>query len=208
MISVLLPTVRMATWRKSAASIPMACGSIPFEVVVISPFLTEPLPSWIHWIHQEATGVTDALEAGMRVARGEWVFSFNDESVMDPESLEKLHAEAVRDPQQILTPEHLPRFPFFYYGKPFAPFPFASRKLLDELGGLVDTEFSAFYADPDLSLRAHKVGIPVREIKGAIIRHENNIGDPAHRHNLSRFLEKDRAVFRQKWDHLGEFCDP
>ena len=109
----------------------------------------------------------------------------------------------------ILTPKHLPAFNFEYYQRPFAPFPFVHRKVIDALNGVfIDPAYKAFYADPDLSMRALTSNIPVYTCETAEIYHPNNMSCPAHVHNVNAYLDQDRATFRARWDHLGKFVDP
>lgn len=208
MISILLPSVRPHLIRRALDSIPEAAGTIAYEIIVIADFVLDGPPiKHCTWLTRERRGVVDALNAGMAHAQGEYVFSFNDESVLDRNALQFLYDEAEDDEVRILTPQHLPIFNFSYYGISFAPFPFVQCELLEALGGIADPAFRAFYADPDLSLRAHAQGIPVQVVEDAIIRHCNDHDQP-HHENVSTYLTADRAAFRVRWDHLGEFRDP
>lgn len=203
-ISVILPTIRpeliegvLAKWRVPLALVP------PSELIVVADF-TAP-GSHTPWIVRERRGVVDAVHVGFQAARGEYVFLTNDETTPEPDALLQLYQAAVVDPDRLLTPRHLPAFNFTYYGKRFAPFPFASKALLERLGGLLDPVFKAFYSDPDLSMRAYAAGIPVDEVPAATIHHHNGADKSA---NWAAYFEADRATFRARWDHLGAFCDP
>jgi glycosyltransferase involved in cell wall biosynthesis len=206
-ISIILPTIRPHLIREALRSIPPACGNLPFEVVVVADFpdfeLSE-LP-YVLWILQERRGVVQAACRGFAEAVGEYVFLFNDESVLEPFALEVLRRQEPEN--QILSPEHHPPFNFVYYGRTFLPFPFGRRRLFERLGGLLDPIYRGFYADPDLSLRALAQGVELRTVPGSVLRHVNR-HDAPHMQAVSRFLESDRATFRARWDHLGEFCDP
>jgi GT2 family glycosyltransferase len=153
------------------------------------------------------TGVVAAVNMAYKVAKGEHLFLFNDESTLDPECLARLMRQSLLRPEAIVTVHHEPVFPFVYYGLPFAPFPFARRKVFDDLGGLLDPVYRGFYADPDLSLRAHAKHVPIVTVEDAVLRHCNE-HDAPHAQSVSRYLEQDRATFRARWDHLGVFCDP
>jgi hypothetical protein len=205
-ISVLLPTVRPHLAQRAFDSIAAAVTTVPYEVIVVADFGPE---EWDHcaWIVRERKGVIDAVNIAVAEARGEYLFLFNDESTLDPRALDLLHAEALFTPRCILTPKHIPAFGFAYYGLPFVPFPFASRRLFEEIGGLLDPAYGAFYADPDLGMRAHAHRIPMRIVEEAVIRH-NNQHDEVHSASVGAYLAADRATFRTRWDHLGEFADP
>lgn len=207
MISVLLPTVRPHLVKRSLGSIGPAAGRWPYEVVVVADFKSTVDDPRVRWIQRDRYGVVDAVNVACAEARGDHWFLFNDESTLDPKALQILHDEAVAHPGQLLAPRHEPPFPFAYYGLEFVAFPFAHRSVIQQLGGLLDPAYRGFYADPDLSMRAHAQGVPVRTVDAAVIRHANKHDQP-HQDSVSAYLLADRAEFRKRWDHLGEFRDP
>lgn len=201
-VSVLLPTVRPHLLQRSLASIGPAAGALRYEVIVVADFEEPPVNDpYVTWVQRPRRGVVDALIAAHDVSQGEYIFSFNDESQLEALALQRLFDVAVECPRTLLTPRHIPKFPFFYYGLPFAPFPFASRRLISALGGLVDPAYRAFYSDPDLSMRAHAAGVPVQVVEDAVIHHANH-HDKAHVDAVNAYVDADRATFRAKWDHL------
>lgn len=214
MISILLTTIRPHLIERCFASIRPACGRVPYEVVVVADFDPFNLAGFdlselerCTWMMRERAGVVVAVNQACTMARGTHWFLFNDESTLDAGSLETLYCQAKREPRALLGPQHMPPFGFEYYRRPFQPFPFAHRDLYAELGGVFDPAYRSFYADPDLSMRAHAHGVPVRSVDGAVIRH-CNAHDFAHSMNVSAYLDGDRATFRSRWDHLGTFADP
>lgn len=207
LISVLLPTIRPALADRALQSIPAACAGLSYEVIVVADFpppTLAPCPD-VRWIVSDRRGVVDAVHVAEQHAHGDYWFTFNDESVLEPGALTTLYGAAT--PREILTPRHLPPFHFAYYGRLFAPFAFAARDTIAALGGLLDPIYHAFYADPDFSLRADARGIPVRIVQDAVIHHANQ-HDAAHWHSVDAYLTADRATFRARWDHLGRFEDP
>lgn len=207
LISVLLPTIRPHLLPACLQSLWRAAARVPCEVVVVADFAA-PRAFPYTWLERPRAGVVDALTAASAVARGDYLFSFNDESTLDPGALDILYDEALKAPNDLLTPTHLPPFGFVYYGLPFAPFPFASRALIERLGGIADPAYGSFYSDPDLSMRAHAQGVPVRVVDGAVIRHANDQAAMGHQENITNYLAADRDVFRARWAHLGELVDP
>jgi hypothetical protein len=212
-ISILLPTVRPDLFKRSFDSIRSAVGRVPYEVVVVADFGPEVLACnnirehlRCQWLQRPRRGPTNATIEAYSVSQGEYVFAFNDESTLDPNALEVLYDEASRNPWVLYSPRHVPHYDFVYYGKPFVPFPFMHRDLTAMLGGLFDPAYHAFYADPDLSMRAHAAGVPVRIVNEAVINHYNG-NDDAKVQNVSRYMAADQATFRARWDHLGVFCD-
>lgn len=215
MISVLLPTIRPHLIRRAYDSIAPAAEGVAHEILVVADFglidvFNRDFPASLNmpmrWIVSERKGVADAMKLATDAARGEYLFAFNDESVLEPGALRTLYQEAERHPGEVLTPRHLPPFDFRYYGLPFAPFPFVHRDIVKRLGGLFDPAYKCFYADPDFSMRAHAAGVPIRVVDAVLVHHNNH--DDAHQMNMSAHLEADRALFRSRWDYLGPFHDP
>ena len=206
LVSVLLPTMRPDSWRRSFDSIEAACGDVPYEVIVVASFSTNELLEHCWWMVRERLCVVDALIRAEELARGEYLFSFNDQSVLAPEALERLYHEAESRPGELLTPRHEPAYRFVYYDRIFAPFPFAHRNLLVRLGGIADRAYRSFYSDPDLSMRAHDNGVSVRVVDDAIIYHAN-VHDHAHQQNVSAHHLADREAFVKRWAHYGVFVE-
>lgn len=207
-ISVLLPTVRPQRLPHAMVSIPEAAGAIPYEVIVVADFgpPEDAYPN-TRWILSKRKGPIDAAHLAYAASEGEYVFLFNDESTLRPGALESLYYASLANPGRLLTPHHLPEFPFQYYGLPFAAFPFVHKDVVKQLGGFLDPAYGAFYADPDFSMRAHAKRIPVDVVQSAVIVHHNR-HDDAHGCNLQAYFANDRATFRTRWDHLGQFRDP
>lgn len=214
MISILLPTIRPQAFMPSFESLRLAAAHVPYEIIIVADFAAEALHCHdpyhhLHcrWIESERRGVVDAVNVAYAAARGTHIFLFNDQSILEPEALDTLYEESRKTPEQIVSPKHLPEFNFAYYGLPFVPFPFARKALLDGLGGLLDPAYKGFYADPDLSMRAHAKAVPLRVVPEAVLWHCNE-HDAPHQASVRQYLDADRATFRARWDHLGRFIDP
>lgn len=206
MISVLLPTIRPHLLVRAWSSIAAACGSVPYEVIVVADFGPQSLPKTT-WVVRERRGVIDAIYMASLEAVGDYLFVFNDESILDEGALESLYHYALANPGKVLSPQHVPAYNFVYYAKFFAAFPFVHRDVVKRLGGLFDPAYKGFYADPDFSMRAHAAGVPIEVVHAAVLRHHNH-HDAPHWSSVSKYLDADRALFRSRWDHLGAFADP
>jgi GT2 family glycosyltransferase len=158
------------------------------------------------WLLRERQGVVAAVVEACAAARGTHWFLFNDESILDAGALELLYHASLREPACLFGPLHLPRYTFQYFGHEFIPFPFAHRDVFAKLGGVLDPAFKSFYADPDLGLRAHAAGVPMRTVEEAVLRHHNG-QDDAKVQNMAQYMRSDQVTFRAKWAHLGAFSD-
>lgn len=222
MISLILPTVRPDQLKECVNAIVLASDNfqVEFELIVVADFPEVKMPKdafinkdWAlkpKWIYEpERKGVVDANIQGYKNAEGEYIMTLSDEAKLYPGSLKGLLKFCQLLDNKVLTsPSHIPYFNFRYYGKWFAPFPFAHRSLIDACGGLFLPEFKCFYADPDLSLRAYEKGFLVKECATAAIHHPNNMACEAHKHNVDKYVAQDRITFGKKWAHLGELIDP
>lgn len=196
-VSVLLPTIRPSHVARVLAGLQLAAGDLPLEVVVIADF---PSPGHQPWIVRPRAGVVDAVQAGVVAATGRYLFVTNDETQYEPGMLRLLYDAAEARPGCLWSPQHLPPFQFVYYDRPFAPFPFAHRDVFAQIGGVLDPVYGAFYADPDLSLRAHRAGVPVVQLDAAKIYHSNETSRADHRAAVAQHFERDRQTFRARWD--------
>jgi hypothetical protein len=210
MISVILPTVRPHLFERCLAS--LAAKDVAVEVVVVADFPRPPEVSLdsqniVVWVERPRAGTVDAVNAGASIVRGDWRLVLSDEARLDVGCLDALWHEGLKDRMRLLTPRHLPPFDFAYYGRQFAPFPYAHRDLIMRLGGLFDPAFRSFYADPDLGMRAHAAGFPVVTVEAAVVHHHQE-HDLTHVESVAKWFDADRAAFRERWDHLGRFQDP
>ena len=208
LISVLLPTVRPNSFQRSVDSIGPAVDGLSHEVIIVADFWLSSMsgPRKTRWIGRERRGPVHAVNEAVKFALGEYWFLFNDEAVLEPGALNMLYRASIDEPGALFAPVHSPPYTFQYYGKPFVPFPFAHRGVFTKLGGLLDGAYRAFYADPDLGLRAHAAGVAIRTVEGSVIRHYNG-HDEAKQGNVSQYMALDQRTFRDRWDHLGEFHD-
>lgn len=206
MLSVLLPSIRPDRVYRVLENLRAQTDAMDAEIIVVASFPAPSPEPW--WIQRERRGVIDAVNVACAHAKGDIWFLTNDETTCRPGCLQALVNAVNADPLALYSPVHKPDYPFVYYGKPFAAFPCAHRDLIKALGGLLDPVYRGFYADPDLSLRAHDAGVPIRIVDDAVIDHHNETGRWDHQVSVSAFLEQDRATFRARWDHLGEFVDP
>lgn len=206
MISVILPTIRPSLIDDCLHNINDAAGDCGHEVVVVADFEPGGYSGFNRWIVRDRKGVVDAINVGYAHCEGDYIFLTNDETSYGPSAIKLLHEAVQSRPMSLMYPRHEPYFNFVYYDKVFAPFPCAARDVFESLGGFFDPRYYAFYADPDLSLRAYAAGIPLEQIDDAVIYHKNrrradNID------TIEKYRAIDQQLFRERWAHLGEFRD-
>lgn len=210
MISIILPSIRPELIARTIDNI-MQSTYRDFEIIVIADYSIDcEWPEQVHWWVAKREGTVAAINAGHKKAKGDYYLLFNDESRLHPEALKELVYFSMGR-TAIITPEHHPYFPFFYYKKFFAAFPFVSKEVLTILCNneyILDPQYKCFYSDPDLSLRAWERGIPVLTCEAAQLTHLNNMQAYGHQENVDKYLGSDRYIFRNRWIHLGELIDP
>lgn len=220
MISVILPTIRPERVGRAYRSIERAGAEIEI-IVVTTPEYGQVVRQTIKQsavshcvLTQEPQGTVAAINLGFDfdAAYGTSVFIMNDESTLEPGSLNLMLELLRRNPDAIIEPIHEPAFNFAYYGLRFAPFPLVRKSTLKKIHGeegiYLDPIYKCFYADPDLSLKAHREGVEIITAPKPAVVYHNQDHDLKHYENISKYLEQDRKTFRERWDHLGVFQDP
>lgn len=93
----------------------------------------------------------------------------------------------------------------YYWNQPFSAFPCIKRDDIKKVGGLMDTYYSSFYGDPDLSLRVINAGGSVKKADNAWI-HYVNFHDTIRVESSRNFEEEDKKKFIARWEpKYGEF---
>lgn len=221
MISIIFPTIRPELYLNALKSIQKTREKI--EIVIVADFPPpDETPKNVVWhLEMKRQGTIQAINKGFELSKGEYIFIMNDESKLSPNCLDGLLRSYVSlGRQAVISPYHIPFFGFYYYHRFFAAFPFTHRSVIESLWYdpitmekskeryFFDPAYKSFYADPDLSLKAHQQGIAVSLCDEVAIYHSNDIGRIDHKENVKNHLIADRALFRKRWDHLGEFKDP
>lgn len=218
LVSILLPTIRPDLFRLRMAEYANVDWPGPCEIVVVSdrPDLDvsspHPLVTMQHFL-QSRQGNVPATNLAFEKSTGRYVFATNDEVELDPQIFKALlSAGEANGEAGIFSASQTPYCSNDYYGVFFANCPFGLRGFFQQLNGgerLFDSVYSCFYADPDLSLRAHAVGFYVVKVQDAICTHHLVYNADGHASNRSAYYERDRQTFLHRWEHLGpEPVDP
>lgn len=211
LVSILLPTIRPDLFRRRMDEYARLDLPEPCEVVTVSdrPDLdvssTHPRLSVQHFVQSRA-GNVPATNLAFERARGRYVIATNDEVEFDAGVIRALLATDAAHGEGILSTTQTPYCSNDYYGVFFANCPFGRRSFFERLNGgarLFDPVYHCFYADPDLSLRAHAVGFPVVKVPDARCTHHCVPGAEGHAANANAYYDRDRQTFCTRWAHLG-----
>lgn len=207
-ITVVLPTVRPRLLDDAVGSIIEGAGRIPFELVVVADWhVAEPLLGVqdYSWYVRKRRGPIEAITYGIKRAKGTFLFTLSDEDRLHPGALGELYKRALKNPDKVYTPWWQGKGPWTYYGKPFPPFPFMSKRTAEKLGGFFDPAYKAHYCDPDLGMRCWAHGVEIEFVTEAGMDHPNDPTDEASVLNRQQWFDQDEALFRARWDEVGEF---
>lgn len=217
-VSILLPTIRPDLFRVRMEEYARLELPWPCEVVVVSdrPDLDTRSANpnlMVRHAVQPRLGNVPATNLAFQMAEGVYVFATNDEVELDRQFLVALvRAGEAQGERGILSAVQEPWCSNDYYGIFFANCPFARRHYLQALNGgpyFFDPAYRCFYADPDLSMRAHVSGLPVMVVPEARCVHHCVPDADGHAVNASNYYIQDQRTFRSRWEHLGPWAgDP
>jgi glycosyltransferase involved in cell wall biosynthesis len=209
MVSVIIPSIRPINLEQTLARLLIGQEDADFEIVCVTDFEIYPLPDKVVSIRSERKGCIDAICKAEAAASGEYIIVLSDQSYISDGGLiemERLSKEA--GDKIIISQRTIPESKLEYYGWYFAPYPFAHRDLISDLGGLFLPCYKSFYADPDFSMRAHEAGIPIVKYPHLTIIRPPGMDYSYHKQNFNKYVEADRETFKKRWAHLGEFKEP
>lgn len=189
MISVILPSIRPANLKSTIDKFNISQLGADYEIIAIT---------------DGCDGPTEAICRGIAKSKGEYIFRINDQVELTPDGLNRMILFSKQYNDRIIVDQKtFPVSPLKYYGKTFSPYPFVHRKLVEELGGYHLPEFKAFYADPDLSMRAYKTDIPILKCPNVAVKRNCNMTYEGHKENVSAYYKNDLNTFINKWGIKG-----
>ena len=219
MISVLLPSIRPRNLRFCVDRFIATQKDINYELVLSTDFI---IPSYYlrrwrspKWIYDPVRkGCVNAIYKAEQASEGKYLFILNDMAEVSKDGLRSMLNFSKLYGDRVVVNQHtVPTTKLEYYNKAFAPYPFTHRDIVKKLGGLFLPVYKSFYADPDLSLRAHEARIPIIKCPGVtVLRHSPRrffgLCYDGHKENIKKYCEEDKQTFINKWKHLGEFKEP
>jgi hypothetical protein len=214
LVSVLLPTIRPDLFRIRMNEYGRLDLAEPCEVVVVSDRsdldITPPHPLLaVRLFVQPRAGTIPATNLAFEKAEGRYVVAMNDETELHQRFLTALAAAGDAHDGEGLFSATLSNATHHhdYYGIFFAIYPFGSKRFFQRMNGganqMFDSVYQCFYADPDLSIRAHEAGFDVINVPDAVCTHHNVSGADGHSSNYHTYYHSDREIFVNRWAHLG-----
>lgn len=211
-LSIILPSLRLENARKCINSI--FCNSVlDFELIIIGN--TEVLNSIFEEdkliLDDKCIGTTYAIQKGLEQSSGEYIVTLSDDALVCPYWDEHMINFLETFPKDKIVVGNFRVYnkngeanKIGYYGKQFSMFPIIRSSDIKKLGCYYSTEFNSYYSDPDLGIRISEANGIIANCKSAFIYHKFN-PDNIYNLNKERYWEHDEKVFKNKWNHLGEF---
>ena len=211
-VSVILPTIRKHLLNRSLDTISRAWTLLP-EIVVVADYARPAgLGSNVKFIQEPRQGVINAINRGLKYCTGEYLFLTNDDSTLTPHSIDEMvkFSRENNDEALIGIKVNPSGSVHRYWGRYFAAWIFVHRHLLAKINEteefFLDPAFHAFYADPDLSMRAYEKNIKVLECPNALVIADMipAVDDVDNRQKEERYVH-DQVEFIRRHRHFGKF---
>jgi glycosyltransferase involved in cell wall biosynthesis len=212
LITVVVPTYNRADMLREALQSLVRQkteGIFSFEIIVVNNASTdhtevilkgfqEKYPNLLRYVYEARKGVANAMNRGVKEARGEWLAFFDDDELTDEDWLRQLYEVAMRTGAPVVGGRVIPDLPgdellelggfcrkvlrendFYatehvYEGKklPGTCNVLAARRVFDYIG-LFDVDSIGLFggADPDLFMRARAAGMALVYTPNAVVRH-------------------------------------
>ena len=213
-VSIILPTIRKHLLGRALDTLSRAWTFLP-EIIIVADYDNPGgLGTNVKFIKEDRQGVIHAINTGFKHATGEYIFLTNDDSTMVPQSINEMvkFSKENNDEALIGIKINPSGSVHRYWGRYFAAWIFVHRNLLAKINEttewFLDPAFHAFYADPDLSMRAYAKGVPVLECPNALIIADMiPASDDIDNTQKEVFYKRDQGVFIERHRHLGKFHD-
>lgn len=202
-ISILLPSLRPEAVSRRVKEFSSTNGGVDYELIVISPFTVKG-ENVVHVQEVERKGVMHAITEGYKRVSGKYVVVWSDDASPEVDALRLMLDFVGREPAPFVAGFRLRDTrgkeleQWSVYGKLYVGWLCASKETIDLVGGLFDTSFKNYWADPDLSMRVWEKGGRAEVCRSAWITIEQ-INDHVKSENLRSSFDADTEVFFNKW---------
>ena len=205
-LSILLPSIRPDLARRCIEEFALLADEVDFEVVLVSPFKIQ-LPRVVHLLEIEKSGVIHAMNEAYSAASAPYIVLWSDDARPLPGCLDKIMHFVRMHPTPMLAGfrkrDELGRESeqWSVFGRLYVGWLCAAKETIESAGGLFDPSFRNYWADPDLSLRVHRLGGHVAVCPDAWIE-ITQVADEVKQANLSATFDRDTQTFFAKWQEL------
>lgn len=207
-LSIIIPSLRADKMENLAKQFAEYCSK--YEIIVISP--NEINVENTVWIKEDKpAGIYKAVEKGLKKAKGDYILHMPDDMEIFPDTINNALKFMDWKKKTIVGfkcvgNDGLEFEIGGYFGKIFASCPLISRKTLKYLDNiLMDTYYTSFYGDPDLSLRLWVKGGKVEICKEAKM-YIHGCHDEIKINSLQAYEDKDKEKFIKRWEtKLGPY---
>lgn len=202
-ISILLPSLRPQAVVRVVRELSLTNPAMDYEIIIVSPFEIGG-EKVVHVLETERRGVMHAINEAYKVASGEYIVVWSDDASPEDDCLirildfVKAHAAPFVATFRRRDPQGKEAEQWSVYGKLYAGWLCASKRTLQLAGGLFDSGFKNYWADPDLSLRVWSTGGEVAVCPTAWIK-VVQIDDKVKVNNLNSSFDTDTQVFFDRW---------
>ncbi|MBM3572789.1 MAG: glycosyltransferase [Alphaproteobacteria bacterium] len=203
-VSILLCSLFEDLFRRALANVFETCGDADYEIVAVTPF--EVAAPRVRWVREEQPkGTVYAYDAAYRHSRGDYVFGFNDDSILQPGWLSAVLAFTAERERRYFpyscglhtTPGGVGTLFGLYY--PY--YHFTGRRSVEAVGGWIRTIFKAHFGDGDLAMRIWAAGGRCELCRDSLIapiEHRESLPESGLR-NRRDVIYDDLQTFLREW---------
>ncbi|MEM2915519.1 MAG: glycosyltransferase [Candidatus Bathyarchaeia archaeon] len=208
-ISILLPSLRPEAVLQRVEEFKETNDGVDYEIIIVSPYSING-EKVIHIKEVELQGVISAMNLAYRHASGEYIVYWSDDASPMPNCLSNM-----KDFIKQNNPPFIGAFrirdrygreleQWSVYGKLYACWGCLSKETINIVGGLFDSNYRSYWADPDLGMRTWIKGGKVEICPNAWLKIEH-IKDNLREENFHKYFEKDTETFYERWhDGFGK----
>jgi len=205
-VSITLPSLRPEALLQRVKEFSITNKDVDYEIVVVSPF-TVKQDRVVHIYEEKQLGNTYAFNVAYKNSSGEYVVWWADyisptaNCLSNMLSFVKSRKEPFIGAFSVKDGQGRKLLPVGVYGKLYACFGCVSKNTINLIGGYFDSVYKAYWADPDMCLRAWRKGGEVKVCPNTWVVMEY-IVDKLKKDSRSQYFDKDKETFLNRWHNL------
>jgi hypothetical protein len=212
--SILLCSLFPEMFDRALANVYETCGGADYEIVAVTPFAVDrPRVRWVK--EAEAKGTVYAYDTAYRHSTGDYIFGFNDDSILQPGWLGHVLA-FIAAREQLFFPyscglHTVPGGVGTLFGLYYPYYHFTGRRSVEAAGGWIRPIFRAHFGDGDLAMRIWAAGGRCEVCRDALIapvERRESLPESAVR-NRQDVIYRDVQTFLGEWgERFGQGWGP